>query len=75
VFTESLHSKGSGTDRSEFIGALLVAQQRAINTGTSIVADVLTCLPSRCLAMLWPSTLQYEDIKNRKHPEIVSMLN
>jgi hypothetical protein len=44
---------------SEFIGALLVAQQRAINSRTSIVGCVPTRLPSRCLTMLWPSTLQY----------------
>jgi hypothetical protein len=60
VFTESLHSNGSGAGSSEFIGALLVAQQRAINTRTSIDACVFTCLLSRCLAMLWPSTLQYD---------------
>jgi hypothetical protein len=67
-FYESLHSNGRYADRIEnnssflagkFIGALPVAQQRSINTGTSIVACVITCLVNRCLAMLWPSTLQY----------------
>jgi hypothetical protein len=32
-----------------------IAKQRSINTGTSIVACVITCLLSRCLAMFWPS--------------------
>jgi hypothetical protein len=64
VFIE-LRSNGRYADRIEnnsagkFIGALPVAQQRSINTGTSLVAYVMTCLLSRCLAMLWPSTLQY----------------
>jgi hypothetical protein len=38
MFTESLHSNVRGADRSEFIVALLVAQQQTINTRTSIVA-------------------------------------
>jgi hypothetical protein len=54
VFTESLHN-----NCSEFIVALFVTRQRAINTRASIVACVPTRLLSCCLAMLWPSTLQY----------------
>jgi hypothetical protein len=46
VFTESLQSNGRGADRSEYIGAQLVAQQRTIHTRTSIVA----CLPTRLLS-------------------------
>jgi hypothetical protein len=38
VFTESLHSNDRGADSSEFIVALLVAQQRAINIPSSTVA-------------------------------------
>jgi hypothetical protein len=37
-----------------------VTQQRQADTCTSIVACVITCLLTRCLAMLWPSTLQCE---------------
>jgi hypothetical protein len=44
VFAESLHSNGRGADGSEFIVALHVAQQQAINTRTSIVSSVPTCL-------------------------------
>jgi hypothetical protein len=44
---------------SEFIGALLDAQQRATNSRNSIVTCVLTCLLSRCLATLWPYKVQY----------------
>jgi hypothetical protein len=55
VFAESLHSDGRGAERSEFIVALLVAQQRAINTRTSIVAcrfNVFTeSLPRTALAI------------------------
>jgi hypothetical protein len=40
VFTESLHRNDRGVDRSEFIGTLLVAHQRTINTRTFIVACV-----------------------------------
>jgi hypothetical protein len=40
VFIASLHSNGRFTSLAgEFIGALLVAQQRAVNTRTSIVAQ------------------------------------
>jgi hypothetical protein len=35
VFAESLHSNGCAADRSEFIIALHVAQQRAINAHIS----------------------------------------
>jgi hypothetical protein len=42
VFAESLHSNGHSADRSEFIVALLVAQQRAMNTRISIVACAST---------------------------------
>jgi hypothetical protein len=59
VFAESLHSNGRGADCNEFIVSLLVAQQRAINTRTSIVACIPTRLLSCYLAMLRPSTLQY----------------
>jgi hypothetical protein len=40
MFAESLHNNGRGADSSEFIVALLVAQQQAINTQTSIVPCV-----------------------------------
>jgi hypothetical protein len=36
-----------------------LTQQRQANTHSSAVAWVITCLLSRCLAMLWPSTLLY----------------
>jgi hypothetical protein len=50
VCTESVHSNGRGDDSSEFIAVLLVAQQRAIKTRSSIVSCVPTCLliAARC---------------------------
>jgi hypothetical protein len=54
VFTESLHSNGRGADRSEFIGALFVAQQRTINAALLLLHAfyVFTeSLPSNALAI------------------------
>jgi hypothetical protein len=43
-----LHSNDRGADRSEFIVALLVAQQRAINTRTSKTIMFLRALRGFC---------------------------
>jgi hypothetical protein len=42
VFTKSLYSNGRSADSSELIFALLVSQQRAANTRTSVVASVFS---------------------------------
>jgi hypothetical protein len=39
-----------------------VTQQRQGNTHSSTLACVITCLLSRCLAMLWSFTLQYNEL-------------
>jgi hypothetical protein len=44
VFAELLHSNGCGADRSEFIVALLVAQQRAANTRSLKHNSIVACL-------------------------------
>jgi hypothetical protein len=53
---------------SRWIHWCFITQQWEANTRSSTVACIITCLLSRCLAMLWPSTLQYAMMMSVKRP-------